>query len=303
MFAPPGYRDIYGIIRDLKMQIDFETDLHFPSLEEVPVEQLAYLAWLYGELDFLEEVVFEIALEVGLFLASPDGQLMRVSMNPVRFSDASAIDLLDENNLAVGMREQLNLTVPANKDFDWEEGQDPWAAHRALSHRRWPMVFSRSDYRVGFDNHEVYIRSLTAAGYKSLVELTLDGMRRPASWEVFSGHSFCVEESSIAHFESEKVVLKIQNEIFSAVWENAEEVFEEYLQTRGKSRSVVGKVNLETKAIAVGRELLAEPDYEFRTLAQLRTDLGIPLGERAWRRVVEALRSRFPHISTPGRKS
>lgn len=305
MFAPLGYEDLKGIISRLNQQIAESGELFFPSLDRLSVEHLGWLAWRYGELDFIEQAVIELALQGGLFVCSLDGRIMCLSANPLEQTSASAIEIFEneDNDMSLLIRERIAVQVPSKKNMKYPEGHDPWAYHREASYRTVPLVFSRADYIVSLRNLRVYQARLNDAGHTRLASFPVNPLAPAEGWGNFEGWSLCISREQASEFSIENIRNVAQHKVVSAVWDNADEMYEELFGSNAGKTGVTGKINQETRALKQAQKILSDESYEFRTLKTLRSEIDVTLGERAWRRVVEALRLEFPDISKPGRKS
>ncbi|WP_299376357.1 hypothetical protein [uncultured Tateyamaria sp.] len=303
MFAPVGYTDVRSIMATLIRGLDEENGLYFPSLEHIEVKYLSWLAWRYGEFDFIEQTVFETALIHGLFLCSPDGKAVKISVNPAALTQASAIDLYEDDESFFALKERLITGVPVSKGTQQDESTDPWAKHRTGGYRSVPMVYSRSDYIVRLTNHDEYLKRLDNSGFHVLANYPMLFGDVVENWRPFEGWSICVLDSCTKEFSIDAMRPKIHYTIFSAIWDNADEMFAHLFEPTERKPNVLGKVASETRALQLAEGLLTSESYRFFTLDRLRKDIVVDLGERAWRRVVDQLRPNFPFISKPGRKS
>lgn len=301
MFAPNGYKDIACIIQ--KLNLEAQQRLEFPSLDEVDVRHLSWLAWSQGELDFVEETLFETAVGLGMYACSPDGKATRISKNPRSFAAYSAVEMLREN-AQITMVERIESDVSDRNDETYEAGFDPWKASRNDSYRRVPMCFTRAGYVVTLKNFDYYVQWLKSVGHHRLSEMPFVNAGYADAWRQLEGRSLCIESRSAAEIGTDEFWKAVQYSIYSAVWDNAEEMFADLKLRKSGAERVQGKIDLETRAFSEGEKLLLDNEYTFLTLEKLRNDIAIDgLGERAWRRVVERLRTMFPYISVPGRKS
>ncbi|ASP22461.1 hypothetical protein ANTHELSMS3_03842 [Antarctobacter heliothermus] len=287
MFCPEGFVPMSSIFGN--MSLDFK-DFREAAVSWVgQIEEPGCVPdrfFVVGPMDWAEFSVFG-AFSRELFLASPNGQLMRFELASIRtifdFIEFNVLDAFSYEDFPSGILKQQQLFDLPPQDF---RHQYKLACSKGPAHP-WTFAHERGLDTMHFiismwHERQAYTVNLDAFRYfqsKNAVELAdLEGIYRLL--KNFEGWSFCVRENDVER--------------------GMKQIPQRYAGSDEQSLAP-SNVAAEARATKFLLEFLNGDEWR-GTQDELREKLPVRLGSRAWRRVLDEVRRHYPEISTPGRR-